>query len=50
MGTEPAIRRCAEALGYRVKVLKNIQEEIEIARRYSDEAGYTFFILQRNKT
>ena len=24
-----------------------IREEIEIARRYSDEACYTFFILQR---
>ena len=84
MATETAIRRRAEALGYRMvssyrvpkeghdayyvplearvaelaghgdaevaKVLENLQEEIEIARRYSDEAGYTFFILQRNET
>ena len=48
----PLEARVAELAGHGdakvAKVLENLQEEIEIARRYSAEAGYTFFILQRN--
>ena len=28
-------------------VLENLRTEIDVARRFSDEAGYTFFVLQR---
>ena len=47
----PLEARVAELAGHRdagvLKVLESIQEEIDISRRFSDEAGYTFFILQR---
>ena len=47
----PLEARVAELAGHDsaevAKALENIQKEIEIARRYSDEACYTFFILQR---
>ena len=52
----PLEARVAELAGVRdadadvVRVLENIQEEIEIARRYSTEAGYSFFILQRDES
>lgn len=47
----PLAARVAQLAGHDsaevAKALENIREEIEIARRYSDEACYTFFILQR---
>ena len=30
-----------------VKVLESIRTEIDVVRRFSDEAGYSFFVLQR---
>lgn len=32
-----------------VKLLENIRTEIDVVRRFSDEAGYSFFVLQRAK-
>lgn len=32
-----------------LKVLESIRTEIDVIRRFSDEAGYSFFVLQRAK-
>ncbi len=39
------LARCANA-DIR-KALEDIRQEIDVVRRFSDEAGYTFFVLQR---
>lgn len=50
----PLEARVAELAGHGnadiVNVLESFQEEIEIARRDVDEAGYTFFVLQRDES
>ena len=32
-----------------LKVLEHIRKEIDVVRRFADEAGYTFFVLQRGE-